>query len=66
MNIVGYKSQFTHSWRDDETDDGDFESVFETYRGPGLNPEIKGEGIRKNNCIPTLVADDCRSDMDGE
>lgn len=55
MNIVGYKSQFTHSWRDDETDDGDFESVFETYRGPGLNPEIKGEGIRKNNFIGTYV-----------
>lgn len=55
MDIVGYKSQFTHSWRDDDADDGAFGSVFETKRGPGLNPDIMGEGVRKNNFMGTYV-----------
>ena len=55
MDIVGYKSQFTHSWRDDDAEDGAFGSVFETSRGPGLNPDVMGEGVRKNNFMGTYV-----------
>lgn len=55
MDIVGYKSQFTHSWRYDDAPDGEFVSVFETKRGSGLNPDVTGEGIRKNNFIGTYV-----------
>ena len=55
IDIVGYKSQFTHSWRDEDASDEAFESLFETKRGPGLNPYITGEGIRKNNFMGTYV-----------
>ena len=51
-DIVGYKSQFTHSyWEDSCIDD----YVFFTKRGPGLNPEIKEEGIRRNNFLGTYI-----------
>ena len=48
MNIVGFKSQFTHSY-------GEFEGLFETVRGDGLSPETKSEGIRKNNFLATYI-----------
>ena len=51
ITIVGYKSQFTHGYltRDD------VRPVFETRRGPGLDPELKGEGIRINNFMGTYI-----------
>lgn len=49
--IVGFKSQFTHSFKIDENDD----YLFMTDRGPGLNPEIKEEGIKKNNFMATYI-----------
>lgn len=48
IDIVGFKSQFTHSY-------GEFTPLFETVRGDGLNPEIKGEGIRVNNFMATYI-----------
>lgn len=52
MDIVGFKSQFTHSyWCDGEDPAG----LFETKRGPGLNPDIKEEGIRINNFMATYI-----------
>ncbi|MCR5310664.1 MAG: hypothetical protein K6E32_04515 [Lachnospiraceae bacterium] len=48
MDIVGFKSQFTHSY-------GEFTPLFETVRGDGLNPEVKGEGIRINNFLATYI-----------
>lgn len=53
MKMVGFKSQFTHSyWKENaET----LAPLFETLRGPGLNPDIKGEGIRVNNFMATYV-----------
>lgn len=58
MKIVGYKSQFTHSYKDENAKDciyPDFQAAFAAERGPGLNPEITGEGIRKNNFIATYI-----------
>ena len=52
MKIVGFKSQFTHSY----WEDGAVQTpLFITERGPGLNPQIKGEGIRVNNFMATYV-----------
>lgn len=52
MKIVGYKSQFTHSeW----VKDADIEGLFDTDRGPGLNPEITEEGVRRNNFMGTYI-----------
>lgn len=48
MKIVGFKSQFTHSY-------GHAEPLFHTVRGDGLNPQTKEEGIRKNNFMGTYV-----------
>lgn len=48
MDIVGFKSQFTHSY-------GEFEGLFKTVRGDGLNPETKAEGIKKNNFFATYI-----------
>ena len=44
MDIVGYKSQFTHSWRDDKENVVAIGTLFETKRGPGLNRDVMGEG----------------------
>ena len=52
MKIVGFKSQFTHSYWEDGTETS---PLFMTERGPGLNPEIKEEGIRLNNFMATYV-----------
>lgn len=48
MDIVGFKSQFTHSY-------GTFDGLFSTVRGDGLSPETKEEGIHKNNFIGTYL-----------
>lgn len=48
MDIVGFKSQFTHSY-------GEFSGLFETVRGDGLSPESKMEGIRENNFFGTYI-----------
>ena len=51
IDVVGYKSQFTHSFYDDEN----LEPLFMTKRGPGFNPEVKEEGIRYKNFMATYV-----------
>ncbi|MBO7600914.1 MAG: hypothetical protein J6S95_07185 [Lachnospiraceae bacterium] len=48
IDIVGFKSQFTHSY-------GEFDGLFETVRGDGLNPGTKSEGILKNNFFGTYI-----------
>lgn len=51
MRIVGFKSQFGHSfWQTD-----DICGWFATDRGDGLNPEISAEGIRINNFTATYL-----------
>lgn len=52
MKIVGYKSQFTHSRHDGGSS---VRGLFMTDRGPGLNPDVKEEGIRKNNFMATYL-----------
>lgn len=52
MKIVGYKSQFTHSYWNDGAD---IKGLFMTDRGPGLNPDIDEEGIRKNNFMASYI-----------
>jgi len=49
IDIVGFKSQFTHTYGDDA------DGLFETVRGVGRNPEATPEGIRKNNFMSTYV-----------
>ncbi len=49
MNIVGFKSQFTHVYG------GDADALFETVRGVGRNPDVTTEGMRKNNFMATYV-----------
>lgn len=55
MDIVGFKSQFTHSYWDENASEFSDSYLFDTVRGPGLNPDIKEEGIRKNNFMATYV-----------
>ena len=57
MDIVGYKSQFTQSYRMPDTAAvyPDVKAAWETTRGPGLNPDMTGEGLRVNNFIATYV-----------
>lgn len=49
MDIVGFKSQFGHSYGDN----GD--GLFQTVRGAGLNPDVNAEGIRQNNLMATYL-----------
>ncbi|MGM9521710.1 MAG: hypothetical protein ACI3VB_04445 [Oscillospiraceae bacterium] len=49
IKIVGFKSQFGHSYGDNGS------GLFETIRGAGLNPEVKAEGIRAGNFMATYV-----------
>jgi CobQ-like glutamine amidotransferase family enzyme len=51
-DIVGLKSQFAHTY--DIGGDG-VEPLFMTVRGAGRNPDVKPEGIRKNNFMATYV-----------
>lgn len=48
LDVVGFKSQFAHSY-------GEYEPLFDTKRGPGLNPDVKGEGLRCHNFMATYV-----------
>lgn len=49
MKIVGFKSQFGHSYGDN----GD--GLIQTIRGAGINPDVKKEGIRVNNFMLTYL-----------
>ena len=49
MDIVGFKSQFGHSYG--MNGDG----LFTTVRGAGLNPDVKAEGLRRNNLMLTYL-----------
>lgn len=49
ITIAGFKSQFGHSYGDVG------EGLFTTTRGPGLNPQVKPEGIRINNLMVTYL-----------
>jgi CobQ-like glutamine amidotransferase family enzyme len=49
IQIVGFKSQFSHTYGDD----GD--GLFVTTRGAGRNPDVIPEGFRRNNLMATYV-----------
>ena len=48
IKIVGFKSQFGHSFYDDE-----IEPLFDTIRGPGFNNKETREGIHYKNFMGT-------------
>ncbi len=48
--IMGFKSQFTMSYPQ-----GEFEGLFETEKGVGLNKKCSFEGIRKQNFFGTYL-----------
>lgn len=48
--IVGFKAQFTHTYPL-----SDVETLFENVRGPGLNPDHRGEGLRRKNFMGTYL-----------
>lgn len=49
IDIVGFKSQFSHSYGDHVP------GLFETVRGAGRNPKILPEGIHQNNFMATYL-----------
>jgi len=49
MDIVGFKSQFGHSYGDNG------EGLFTTVRGAGINPDAKAEGLRRVNFMATYL-----------
>lgn len=49
MDIVGFKSQFGHSFGDNGA------GFITTVRGAGLNPDTIPEGLRKNNFMATYL-----------
>ena len=55
MTVAGFKSQFGHMFC--EAGDGALEDValFKALRGPGMNKNTTGEGIRINNFLATYV-----------
>ena len=57
IRIVGYKSQFGHTFGPEKEGEGTLESMalFSALRGPGMNRYAKGEGIRINNFLATYV-----------
>ena len=50
IKIVGFKSQFGHSFYDDE-----IEPLFDTIRGPGFNNKETREGIHYKNFMGTYL-----------
>ena len=50
MDIVGFKSQFSHSYGDNSDC-----YLFDTIKGDGLNPDVKNEGIRIHNLFSTYL-----------
>lgn len=52
LKIMGYKSQFTHSfYLPDQTEEG----LFEVIRGIGLNPEARAEGLCRKHFFGTYL-----------
>jgi CobQ-like glutamine amidotransferase family enzyme len=49
IDIVGFKSQFSHSYGNQTP------SLFDTVRGSGRNPDVTAEGIHKNNFMATYL-----------
>lgn len=49
MKIVGFKSQFGHSYGDNGA------GLFTTIRGAGLNPDKPAEGLREKNLMLTYL-----------
>lgn len=49
MKIVGFKSQFGHSYGENGA------GLFTTVRGAGLNPDVTAEGIRDKNFMLTYL-----------
>ncbi|NLZ81895.1 MAG: hypothetical protein GX913_08890 [Clostridiales bacterium] len=54
MKIVGFKSQFSHSYGDNKEKKFD-EYFYKVIRGAGLNPDSDLEGIRRNNFFGTYT-----------
>ena len=52
LEIVGFKSQFAHSYSDKGEE---IPPLFQTLRGAGRKPQQKEEGVRLNNFIATYV-----------
>lgn len=52
LDIVGFKSQFTHSYF---VDGNKPDSLFITERGDGFNKQTKEEGLRINNLFATYL-----------
>lgn len=50
IDIVGFNSQFTQSFRDEE-----LKPLFSIVRGRGFEPEGSGEGIRYRNFMATYI-----------
>ena len=50
IKIVGFKSVFGYAYGENYNNE-----LFETERGDGLNPGVKGEGIRINNFFATYI-----------
>lgn len=50
MKIVGYKSQFTHSYGDNSQC-----ALFQTIRGCGINPDTMAEGVRMHRFLATYI-----------
>lgn len=58
LDIFGFKSQFSHSWIEDTSKNTfSFTPLFNTLenKGPGLNPEISGEGIHFKRFMATYL-----------
>lgn len=53
VEIVGFKSQFTHSYG--ELNGDKISYLFNTTRGAGFDGSLKGEGIRINNFMATYI-----------
>ena len=50
IRLVGFKSQFTHSYGDNSK-----EYLYEVTKGDGINRETKYEGVRRNNFMGTYT-----------
>ena len=50
VKIVGFKSQFTHTYGNNEQ-----EYMIQTLRGDGIHPGSKLEGMRRNNFLGTYL-----------
>lgn len=55
MTVVGYKSQFGHMFCDAGEEALEDVALFTALRGPGMNKNTSGEGIRIKNFLATYV-----------